>query len=171
MGVSEELAVRARHAIPHGVNSPVRHYDPYPFFAERAEGCRMWDADGHSMIDMCNGYGALLLGHRHPDILGAVTEQMERGTLYCTPTALEVEVSELVRGNYPSMEMSRMVNTGGEATMTAVRLARGYTGRDKIVMFSGGTTAPTIRCWSNLAAARRRCPPRRGRHPAWPTTP
>ncbi|MBI1657982.1 MAG: glutamate-1-semialdehyde 2,1-aminomutase [Thaumarchaeota archaeon] len=138
MGVSEELAVRARHAIPHGVNSPVRHYDPYPFFAERAEGCRMWDADGHSMIDMCNGYGALLLGHRHPDILGAVTEQMGRGTLYCTPTALEVEVSELVRGNYPSMEMSRMVNTGGEATMTAVRLARGYTGRDKIVMFAGG---------------------------------
>ena len=138
MGMSEGLAARARHTIPYGVNSPVRHYDPYPFFAERAEGCRMWDADGHAMIDMCNGYGALLLGHRHPDILGAVAEQMGRGTLYCAPTALEVEVSELVRGNYPSMEMSRMVNTGGEATMTAVRLARGYTGRDKIVMFAGG---------------------------------
>ncbi len=138
MGVSEGLAARARHAIPYGVNSPVRHYDPYPFFAERAEGCRMWDADGHTLIDVCNGYGALLLGHRHPDILGAVTEQMGRGTLYCAPTSMEVEVSELIRGNYPSMEMSRMVNTGGEATMTAVRLARGYTGRDKIVMFAGG---------------------------------
>ena len=138
MGISEGLAARARHAIPHGVNSPVRHYDPYPFFAERAEGCRMWDADGHTLIDMCNGYGALLLGHRHPDILGAVTEQMGRGTLYCAPTSMEVGVSELIRGNYPSMEMSRMVNTGGEATMTAVRLARGYTGRDKIVMFAGG---------------------------------
>ena len=138
MGASEGLAARARHTIPYGVNSPVRHYDPYPFFATRADGGRMYDADGHTMIDMCNGYGALLLGHRHPDILGAVAEQMKRGTLYCTPTQTEVEVSELIRGNYPSMEMSRMVNTGGEATMTAVRLARGYTGRDKIVMFAGG---------------------------------
>lgn len=124
--------------IPHGVNSPVRHYDPYPFFVHSSRGGRIRDADGTDMIDLCNGYGALLLGHGHPDVVGAVTEQLGRGTLYCAPTELEVEVSETIRANYPSMEMSRMVNTGGEATMTAIRLARGHTGRDKVVMFAGG---------------------------------
>lgn len=138
MGRSGDLAARAKNVIPHGVNSPVRHYDPYPFFTGRAEGSRLYDADGTALIDMCNGYGALLLGHRHPDILEPVIEQMGRGTLYGTPTSNEVEVSELIRDNYPSMEMSRMVNTGGEATMTAIRLARGYTDRPKIVMFAGG---------------------------------
>ena len=137
-GKSAELARRARNTIPHGVNSPVRHYDPHPFFAAGGSGSRMYDADGNTMIDLCNGYGALLLGHRHPAVLGAVAEQLGRGTLYCTPTEAEVEVAELIRANYPSMEMSRMVNTGGEATMTAIRLARGYTGRDKIAMFAGG---------------------------------
>lgn len=137
-GMSGKLARRARDAIPYGVNSPVRHYEPHPFFAAGGNGSRIYDADGNTMIDMCNGYGALLLGHRHPAVLGAVAEQLGRGTLYCTPTEAEVETAELIRTNYPSMEMSRMVNTGGEATMTAIRLARGYTGRDKIVMFAGG---------------------------------
>ena len=136
--ISGDLARRARGIIPSGVNSPVRHYDPHPFFAAGGNGSRIRDADGNAMIDLCNGYGALLLGHRPPAVVGAVKKQLERGTLYCTPTEAEVEAAEMIRANYPSMEMSRMVNTGGEATMTAIRLARGYTGRDKIVMFAGG---------------------------------
>lgn len=89
------------------------------------------------MIDACNGYGAMLLGHRHPDVISAVSEQLRRGVLYGVPTEAETAVSDVLRRRYPSMEMSRMVNTGGEATMTAIRLARGYTGRPKIVMFEG----------------------------------
>ena len=135
---SGDLARRARGVIPSGVNSPVRHYDPHPFFAAGGSGSRIRDVDGNALLDLCNGYGALLLGHRHPAVVGAVREQLERGTLYCTPTGAEVEAAEMIRANYPSMEMSRMVNTGGEATMTAIRLARGYTGRDKVVMFAGG---------------------------------
>lgn len=135
---SEKLSRRAREAIPHGVNSPVRHYDPYPFFAVRSEGSRIWDADGRELVDLCNGYGALLLGHQHPDIIRAVTDQINRGTLFCVPTQLETEVSEMIAGNYPSVDLARMVNTGSEATMTAIRLARGYTGRPKIVTFEGG---------------------------------
>ena len=135
---SGDLARRARGVIPSGVNSPVRHYDPHPFFAAGGGGSRIHDMDGNALLDLCNGYGALLLGHRHPAVVGAVREQLERGTLYCTPTGAEVEAAEMIRANYPSMEMSRMVNTGGEATMTAIRLARGYTGRDKVVMFAGG---------------------------------
>ena len=138
MDISAGLARRARDIMPYGVNSPVRHYDPYPFFAVCGSGSRLYDADGHAMIDMCNGYGALLLGHGNADVVGAVAAQLGRGTLYCVPTEMEVEVSELIQNNYPSMEMSRMVNTGSEATMTAIRLARGYTGRDNIVMFAGG---------------------------------
>ena len=135
---SGDLARRARGVIPSGVNSPVRHYDPHPFFAAGGSGSRIRDVDGNALLDLCNGYGALLLGHRHPAVVGAVREQLERGTLYCTPTGAEVEAAEMIRANYPSMEMSRMVNTGGEATMTAIRLARGYTGRDKVAMFAGG---------------------------------
>ena len=135
---SEEMSRRAREVIPSGVSSPVRHYDPYPFFAVRSEGSHIWDADGRDLVDLCNGYGAMLLGHRHPDVVAAVADQLSRGTLFCVPTEAETEVSGLLRENYPSMEMSRMVNTGGEATMTAIRLARGYTGRPKIVTFEGG---------------------------------
>ncbi len=138
MSVSRILSRRARECIPHGVNSPVRHYDPYPFFVRRSEGSRIWDADGQELIDMCNGYGALLLGHRHPAVIRAVIEQMEKGTLFCIPTELEVYVSELLCHNYPSVDMARMVNSGGEATMAAIRLARSYTGNPKIVMFEGG---------------------------------
>ena len=135
---SERLSRQAREVIPHGVNSPVRHYDPYPFFAVRSEGSRIWDADGRELVDLCNGYGAMLLGHRHPDIVGAVADQMERGTLFCVPTQIETEVSRMIAGNYPSVDTARMVNTGSEATMTAIRLARGYTGRPRIVTFEGG---------------------------------
>ena len=135
---AKELNQQAKSVIPHGVTSPVRHYDPHPFFADRAQGCHIWDTANHKMIDLCNGYGSMLLGHRHPDIIHAVQSQMNKGTLYCTPTQLETDVSSLLCELHPSIESARMVNTGGEATMTAIRLARGYTGRSKIVMFEGG---------------------------------
>lgn len=138
MNSAKSLSRQARSAIPHGVNSPVRHYDPYPFFADHAQGCHIWDTEGHKLIDLCNGYGSMLLGHRHPDIIQAVQSQLNRGTLFCTPTSLETDVSSMLCDMYPSIQLARMVNTGGEATMAAIRLARGYTGKSKIVMFEGG---------------------------------
>ena len=137
MSKSRNLFERAREVIPSGVNSPVRYFEPYPLFVERSDGCRIWDADGRQITDFCNGYGALLLGHRRKEIMRAVTAQLDRGTLYCAPTEQETVLSEMIIGNYPSIEMVRLVNTGGEATMTAIRLARGYTKKNKIVKFEG----------------------------------
>lgn len=137
MSKSRNLFERARDVIPSGVNSPVRYFEPYPLFVERSDGCRIWDADGRQLVDFCNGYGALLLGHRRREIIRAVTAQLDRGTLYCAPTEQETVLSEMIIGNYPSIEMVRLVNTGGEATMTAIRLARGYTKKNKIIKFEG----------------------------------
>ena len=138
MNGNAKLNKMAKSVIPHGVNSPVRYYDPYPFFATRAQGCHIWDADGNRMMDLCNGYGSMLLGHRHPDVIRAVANQLESGTLYCVPTEMETRVSAMIRDAYPSMQLSRMVNTGSEATMSAIRLARGHTDRSRIIMFEGG---------------------------------
>lgn len=137
LSASERLFGRAKRIIPSGVNSPVRHFEPYPFFVTRADGQYMWDADGRRYIDLCNGYGALLLGHRHRAVTSAVARQLGRGTLYCTPTEGEVVLSELIADTFPSINMVRLVNTGSEATMTAIRLARGFTGKKKIVKFEG----------------------------------
>ena len=137
MSNSKNLFLRAKKVIPSGINSPVRFYDPYPFFVKRSQGNTIWDVDGKHYLDFCNGYGALLLGHRRKEILAAVLSQLTRGTLYCAPTDLEVKLSELIRANYPSMEKIRLVNTGGEATMIAIRLARGFTKKKKIVKFEG----------------------------------
>lgn len=137
MPSSKRLFQRSKKVIPSGINSPVRYYDPYPFFVTRSQGSRMWDADGKRYLDFCNGYGALLLGHRRREVVSAVASQLRRGTLYCAPTELEVELSELVSKNYPSMRKVRLVNTGSEATMTAIRLARGFTRKKKIIKFEG----------------------------------
>ena len=134
---SKKLFLRAMKVIPSGINSPVRFYDPYPFFVKKADGSVIWDVDGKRYLDFCNGYGALLLGHRRREILLAVLSQLKNGTLYCAPTDIEVELSELIVENYPSMEKVRLVNTGGEATMTAIRLARGFTKKKKIIKFEG----------------------------------
>jgi len=134
---SKKLFLRATKVIPSGINSPVRFYDPYPFFVKKADGSVIWDVDGKRYLDFCNGYGALLLGHRRREILLAVLSQLKNGTLYCAPTDIEVELSELIVENYPSMEKVRLVNTGGEATMTAIRLARGFTKKKKIIKFEG----------------------------------
>jgi glutamate-1-semialdehyde 2,1-aminomutase len=137
MASSKNLFTRAKKIIPSGINSPVRYYPPYPFFVKKAKGSVMWDVDGKNYLDYCNAYGALLLGHRPKEIIADVKKQMDRGTLYCAPTELEVNLSELISGNYPSMEKIRLVNTGSEATMTAIRLARGFTKKKKIIKFEG----------------------------------
>ncbi len=134
---SKNLYARAKEIIPSGVNSPVRYYSPYPFFASKGRGGLIWDVNGKKYVDFCCAYGALLLGHCRAEILKAVFDQMKKGTLFCTPTELEVDLASLVRSFYPSMHKVRLVNTGGEATMTAIRLARGYTGGKKIIKFEG----------------------------------
>ena len=134
---SKKLFTKAKKVIPSGVNSPVRYFEPYPFFAKKSLGSSIWDEDGKKYIDFCNGYGALLLGHRRKEIVSAVSKQLNTGTLFCAPTELEVKLSKLIIGNFPSIDKVRLVNTGSEATMTAIRLARGYTKKKKIIKFEG----------------------------------
>ena len=134
---SKKLFGEARKIIPSGVNSPVRFFKPYPFFVKKSKGGTIWDEDGRHYIDYCNGYGALLLGHARQEIISAVSSQLKKGTLYTIPTALEIELSKLIRKNFPSMNKVRLVNTGAEATMTAIRLARGFTKKKKIIKFEG----------------------------------
>jgi glutamate-1-semialdehyde 2,1-aminomutase len=137
MSNSERLFLRAKKVIPSGINSPVRYYEPYPFFVKKAEGSSIWGVDGNHYLDFCNGYGALLFGHQRSEIISSVQSQLKRGTLYCAPTELEVELSELISKNYPSIQKVRLVNTGSEATMAAIRLARGFTKKKKIIKFEG----------------------------------
>ena len=137
MNKSQKLFNSAKSIIPSGVNSPVRFFKPYPFFTKKAGGSIIWDTDNKRYIDFCNGYGALLLGHRRKEITNAVSAQLKQGTLYCTPTEQELTLSKLIKASYPSMQKIRLVNTGGEATMTAIRLARGYTKKKKIIKFQG----------------------------------
>jgi glutamate-1-semialdehyde 2,1-aminomutase len=134
---SKELFSKAKKIIPSGVNSPVRYFEPYPFFVTKSQSGHIWDADGNSLVDLCNGYGALLLGHNKREIISAVLKQLAQGTLYCAPTPQEIELSKLIIGNFPSMDRVRLVNTGSEATMTAIRLARGFTKKKKIIKFEG----------------------------------
>jgi glutamate-1-semialdehyde 2,1-aminomutase len=134
---SQVLFERAKKILPGGVNSPVRAFEPYPFFVEHAQGSKLYDADGKTYIDYCNAYGAMLFGHAYPEVLEAVKAQLAKGTLYGAPTEREVEFAELIQKASPCMEMMRLVSTGTEATMHAIRVARGYTGRKKIVKFEG----------------------------------
>lgn len=123
--------------MPGGVNSPVRAFQPYPFFATRARGSHLFDVDGKEYIDYCLGYGPLILGHVHPKVIEAVKAQLENGSLYGVPSEEEVKLAELINKIVPSAEMVRLVSTGGEATMSAIRAARGYTGKKKIIKFEG----------------------------------
>ena len=127
----------SKKVIPSGVNSPVRYFEPYPFFTKKSNGAYIWDEEEKKYIDFCNGYGALLLGHRRKEIIRSVSDQLTKGTLYCTPTQSEIELSKLIKKNFPSIDKVRLVNTGGEATMTAIRLARGFTKKKKIIKFEG----------------------------------
>lgn len=138
--VSEELYVRALELIPGGVNSPVRAFRSvglHPRFIKSGSGCRVVDEDGNSFIDYVCSWGPLILGHAHPEVLEALAVTMKDGTSFGAPTRREIEMAELIVELVPSIEMVRLVSSGTEATMSAIRLSRGYTGRDKIIKFSG----------------------------------
>lgn len=138
--MSESLKQRARAVIPGGVNSPVRAFKSVggePLFAERAEGAYLYTRDGRRLIDFCLSFGPMILGHADEDVVSAVREAAGRGTSYAVTTEAEIEMAELLTRAVPVMEKVRLVNSGTEAVMTALRLARGVTGRRKILKFSG----------------------------------
>jgi glutamate-1-semialdehyde 2,1-aminomutase len=137
---SAQLFKQAQTVIPGGVNSPVRAFRSVgsePLFIKTASGCNITDEDGNSFIDYVGSWGPMILGHCHPQVIAAVKTAMERGCSFGAPTELEVTLAEMVIKAVPSIEMVRMVSSGTEATMSAIRLARGYTNRDKILKFSG----------------------------------
>ena len=135
---SRELFEEAKTLLPGGVASPVRAIQPYPFYTASASGCRLKTVDGAEYIDCCLGYGPLLLGHAHPAVAEAVADQLSRGTLYGTPSELELDLARIITADYPSIDMLRFVSTGTEATLSALRLARGFTGKTEIVKVEGG---------------------------------
>ncbi|RME77162.1 MAG: aminotransferase class III-fold pyridoxal phosphate-dependent enzyme, partial [Chloroflexi bacterium] len=137
---SKELFAAAQKVIPGGVNSPVRAFKAVggqPLFIDRAEGAFIWDVDGNRYVDYVLSWGPLILGHAHPRVVKALQRAAARGTSYGAPTALETELAELVCEMVPSAEQVRFVNSGTEATMSVLRLARAYTGRDKIIKLQG----------------------------------
>jgi glutamate-1-semialdehyde 2,1-aminomutase len=135
---SEHLYKRARELIPGGVNSPVRNYQPYPLFVASAKGSRFRTVDDEEFLDYCMAYGALLDGHAQQEVAEAVRGALARGWIYGQPTEMEVELAGLINSLVPSMEMVRLANSGTEATMHSLRLARGFTGKQKILKFEGG---------------------------------
>lgn len=138
--LSTKLFQAAREIIPGGVNSPVRAFknvDGEPFFVQRARGPRIWDVDGNEMIDYVGTWGPAILGHAPSVVLEALTQAAKEGVSFGIPNRHEIEIARLICGYVPSVEKVRMVNSGTEATMTAIRLARGFTGRDKIIKFEG----------------------------------
>ena len=140
MNRNEELFARAQRTIPGGVNSPVRAFRAVggtPLFFQRGKGPLVWDADGSSYIDYVGSWGPLVVGHAHPEVVEAVTKMAAKGLSFGAPTEVEVEMAELLVKLVPSMDQVRLVSSGTEATMSAIRLARGYTGRSKIVKFEG----------------------------------
>lgn len=137
---SGKLFRKALKIIPGGVNSPVRAFKAVggnPLFIKKAKGSRIYDVDGNEYIDYVLSWGPLILGHSHPKVVNALKSAVENGTSYGAPNELEIELAELVKKVYPSIEKIRMVNSGTEATMSAIRVARGFTGRDKIIKFEG----------------------------------
>lgn len=137
---SKRLFAHAKNFIPGGVNSPVRAFRAVggePIFIQKADGAYLYDEDGNSYIELINSWGPMILGHNHPMIREAVIKAMENGTSFGAPTAREVEIAELIVSMVPSVEKVRMVNSGTEATMSAIRVARGFTGRDKFIKMEG----------------------------------
>jgi glutamate-1-semialdehyde 2,1-aminomutase len=137
---SKQLFQRAKRVIPGGVNSPVRAFGSVggvPRFIERGKGCRIWDADGNEYIDFVGSWGPLITGHANPAILKALRAAMSKGTSFGAPTEAEIQLAEKIKGAVPSIQKLRMVSSGTEATMSALRLARAATGRDRVLMFEG----------------------------------
>ncbi|MGL4826644.1 MAG: glutamate-1-semialdehyde 2,1-aminomutase [Vibrionaceae bacterium] len=140
MNKSAALFAAAQHVIPGGVNSPVRAFNGVggtPIFIERADGAYLYDVDGKSYVDYVGSWGPMILGHNHPAVREAVLAAVQNGLSFGAPTANEIELAKLVRQLVPSMQKVRMVSSGTEATMSAIRLARGFTKRDKIIKFEG----------------------------------
>jgi len=135
---SQQLYRRAREVIPGGVNSPVRDYSPYPLFVASAKGSKFKTVESQEYLDYCMAYGALIDGHAHAEVIDAVERAMEKGSIYGQPTEMEVELAELIASLIPSMKMVRLVNSGTEATMHAIRLARAFTSKKKVLKFEGG---------------------------------
>jgi glutamate-1-semialdehyde 2,1-aminomutase len=139
-GISSQLYAKAQKVMPGGVNSPVRAFNAVggePLFIKSAKGCTITDVDGNEFIDYVSSWGPLIFGHAHPRIVEAISRQAELGTSYGASTELEIELAEKVVNAVPSIDVVRMVNSGTEAVMSALRLARGITGRDKIIKFEG----------------------------------
>src|SRR3954447_9262018 len=137
---SEQLFAEALMYIPGGVNSPVRAFRAVggnPFFASRAKGAHIWDVDGSEYVDYVGTWGPAILGHAHSKIIKAVQQAAEAGTSFGIPNPFELAMAKLIHSLVPSVEKVRMCNSGTEATMSAIRLARGFTGRDKIIKFDG----------------------------------
>lgn len=135
---SRRLHERARRVMPGGDTRTSAYWAPYPIFIERGEGCRIWDADGNEYVDFVNNYTSLVLGHAHPAVLEAVTRELRRGTAYAAPLVAQVELAEMLVERVPSLESVRFCNSGTEATLFAIRAARAFTGREKIVKIEGG---------------------------------
>jgi glutamate-1-semialdehyde 2,1-aminomutase len=135
---SEKLFHRAIKVIPGGVNSPVRFFRPYPFFVSSGAGSKIVTVDHETYLDYCMGYGSLIFGHSYSPIVDSIKNQLDNGTLFCIPSEKEIYLAEMLIKIIPSAEKVRLVNTGAEATMTAIRLSRAYTKRKKIIKFNGG---------------------------------
>jgi len=135
---SKELFERACRVIPGGVSSPVRYFQPHPFFVESGNGSMIFTKEGNTLIDYCMGYGAVFLGHSNQDIALEVKNQIDKGNLFCMPTEKEIELAELCNKIIPGAEMVRITNTGAEATMNAIKLARAFTKKTKVIKFDGG---------------------------------
>ena len=135
---SRALHERAAAAMPGGTTRTTTYFDPYPLYIERGQGCRVWDVDGTERIDMLGNYSAMILGHAHPKVVEAIRRQAERGTGFAAANPLEVELAALVCERVPSVDAVRFCNSGTEATMFAMRLARAFTGRPKIARIEGG---------------------------------
>ncbi|MEM0448226.1 MAG: glutamate-1-semialdehyde 2,1-aminomutase [Methanomassiliicoccales archaeon] len=135
---SRQCFEKAKLLLPGGVSSPVRAFAPYPIFISRGKGSRLYDVDGNEYIDYCLGFGPLILGHAPEEVVKALQIQAELGTLYGAPIEMEARMAEMISHYYPNVEMLRFVSSGTEATMHALRLARGYTQRKKIVKIEGG---------------------------------
>ena len=140
MSKSEELFNRAMKILPGGVNSPVRAFKSVsgtPPFIVSASGCKLTDADGKEYLDYIGSWGPMILGHAHPEVTGALLEMVRKGTSFGTPSPVEVDLAEEIIKRAPSVEKVRFVNSGTEATMHAIRIARAFTGRNKIIKFEG----------------------------------
>ncbi len=138
METSKKLFDRAKALLPGGVSSPVRAIKPYPFYTKFAKGSKIYDVDGNEHIDYCMAYGPLILGHAHPATKMAIVNQLDDGWLYGTPIEQEIILAKRITEYYPSIDMVRFVNTGTEATMGAIRAARGFTGKNRIIKIEGG---------------------------------